>query len=154
MSNKIINYTVSKKNDSYIEKSITSRTNIEKNEHILDESNSYKCQVKSFKANVSLPIFTLTPDDKIGMVMYGGDDTSITQTYVVIEDTHFYNVDDLVLFLSFAFVRLAGQNRIKNPLYTSPDFPVIKYNDEYGHYTLYVPTDFFTSPFSTNIFVL
>ena len=147
--NKIINYTVSKRNDDYTTKSITSRTNIEKNEHILDESNSYKCQVKNFKANVSLPIFTITPDDKIGMIMYGGDDTSITQTYIVLEDTPIYSVEDLVLLLGFAFIRLAGQNRIKNPSYTSPDYPVIIYNDEYGQYTLYIPTEFYSSPFIT-----
>lgn len=147
--NKIINYTVFKKNESVTEKSITSRTNVEKNENILNEANSYKCQVKNFKADVSLPIFTLTPEDKIGMVLSGGGDGSITETHIVLEDTDFYNMDDFVSLLSSAFDRIATDNRSKNPTYTSVVDPVIIYNSEYGHYTLYIPNDFYSFPFST-----
>jgi len=147
--NKIINYTVTKENLDVGQKSVTSRTNVEKNEHILNNANDYKCQIKSFKANVSIPLFTLTPDDKIGMVMSGAGDNSITETYIVTQPTDFYDMEHLSLLLRFAFDRLTTDNRAKNPSYTSVVDPNIIYNNEYGHYTLYIPTDFDSFPFST-----
>lgn len=156
--NKIINYTVQKLNEEIDNDIVDTRTSIEKNENILDQSNQYNVQVKSFKTNINLPILTLDENDKIAFVLTGGVDTTPVEVSVVPSKREIYNIEDLVIQMNLALI--VGSNTIKsnNPAFASSlsasDLhPFIKYNSEVNSYAYLVPTEYNNAPYSFDTYM-
>jgi len=153
MSNRIINYTVQKLNEQVHDETVDTRTSIEKNENILDQSNDYKVQVKSFKTNINLPILTIDETDKIAFVLTGDVDDTPVQVPLVTSKTDIYNIEELVLRMNLAFI--VGSNTVKsnNPTFASSLsdsilHPFIKYISEENSYAYLVPTEYNEAPYT------
>lgn len=152
MKNRIINYTVNKKNDDYSQ-IIDSRTSIEKNENILDTANEYNVQVKNFKLNVNLPLLSLTSEDTVAVLLTGDQNQSLFEKEVVINPTSFNEIEDLVLRINLALIVSTNTMRSNNPILSgSIVTPLILFNANLNRYVLIIPEDFNTSPLSFHVY--
>lgn len=150
--NKIINYTVQKLNEKVHDETIDTRTSIEKNENILDQSNDYKVQVKSFKTNINLPIITLDETDKVAFVLTGDVNTNPVQVSVVPSKTDIFNIEDLVYRMNLSMIVAVNILKSNNPTFASSlssnDLhSFIRYNSEANSYAYLVPTEFNATPY-------
>ncbi len=156
--NKIINYTVQKLNEGFSNDIIDTRTSIEKNENILDQSNDYKVQVKSFKTNINLPIITLDENDRIAFVLTGDVDTTPVEVSVVPSKTDIYNIEQLVININLAMIVASNRIKSNNPTFASSlsasDLhPFIKYSSEINSYAYLVPTEYNAAPYSFDTYL-
>ena len=145
----IVNYHLKNINTDNFSK--TTRTSIERNEHILERADEYLLQVKHFSVNIKIPLVKIDDNYQVGIKLTGGADSSIFFTPVSVSPQKIYSYNQLRDVLNIAFQNAFTNMKTQNPSYTSTASPILQ-NDDEGEFIFLVPTDLNTSPFSGEIF--